>query len=465
MSSPENSKLKAECKSEVKQEVKPEFWVLIASLIAILPLCIVSLIVLSMAELPEHLFWTLLFMALGSFIWALVYLQRRILFALRSISNALMSLEESDYSIRLGLSERGRILDEVVRSVNRLRDLLHAERTGAAETGALFTRVVEKIDVALFAFDPQSNLCMVNERGLLLLNQSRKEVLEKSAQALGLATCLASSDNKVLRLNLAGSTSNWLIKKAQYREFGAPRELVIMSDLTAPLREKELEAWQRLVAVLRHEISNALAPIKSYSQTLSWTLKQTQRHEGWEHDCIEGLAVIERQTTALNYMIQSYKNLNQLPTPVPHLFDLQTWLNEIVKQELRISVQVLSGEPLELYADRELLSQALVNIINNAVEASTNLQPPTISWQVLTRPGYNYTWLTLDITDFGEGVANEENLFVPFFTTKAKGSGIGLLVCRGIIEVHGGHFNLMNKEQGQGCIARVQLPLPLSANH
>ncbi|MEH6384834.1 MAG: ATP-binding protein [Colwellia sp.] len=461
MSSPNKSKPKGERKSEHK----PEFWVLIASLVAILPLCFVSLILLSMAELPEHLFWTLLFMVVGSFIWSLVYLQRRILFALRSISNALMSLAESDYSIRLGLCERGQILDEVVRSVNRLRDLLHAERTGAAETGALFARVVEKVDVALFAFDPNGNLCMVNERGLLLLNRSRKEVLDKSAQMLGLAACLASSDNKVLRLNLAGSASNWLIKKAQYREFGAPRELVIMSDLTAPLREKELEAWQRLVAVLRHEISNALAPIKSYSQTLGWTLRQTERHEGWEQDCIEGLAVIERQTTALNYMMQSYKNLNQLPTPVPHYFDLQLWLAEIVKQELRLPVQIFSGEPLELYGDRELLSQALVNIINNAIEASTNAQPPIISWQVLTRPGNNHTWLTLDITDFGEGVANEDNLFVPFFTTKAKGSGIGLLVCRGIIEVHGGHFNLMNKAHGQGCIARIQLPLPLSAHH
>jgi nitrogen fixation/metabolism regulation signal transduction histidine kinase len=305
-----------------KAPVKSEFWVLMASLIAILPLSIVSLVVLIMAELPVHLFWTLLFLILVSFIWPLVYLQRRVLFTLRSISNALMSLEESDYSIRLGIAERGETLEEVVRSVNRLRDLLHAERTGAAETGALFAIIVEKVDVALFAFDPEGHLCMVNERGLLLLNRARKEVLGESVQVLGLATCLDISDNKVLRLNIAGSANNWLIKKAQYREFGTPRALVIMSDLTAPLREKELEAWQRLVGVLRHEISNALAPIKSYSQTLSWTLKQEHRHETWEQDFIEGLAVIERQTIALNHMIQSYKNLSKLPIPVSHLFDL-----------------------------------------------------------------------------------------------------------------------------------------------
>jgi nitrogen fixation/metabolism regulation signal transduction histidine kinase len=125
-----------------------------------------------------------------------------------------------------------------------------------------------------------------------------------------------------------------------------------------------------------------------------------------------------------------------------------------------MEVQLKSGEKVTLYADRDLLSQALVNIVNNAVEASTSARPPVISWQVIRRSGNTQRWLIIDVTDFGEGVANETNLFVPFFTTKAKGSGIGLLVCRGIIEAHGGSFNLVNNQHSNGCIASVQLPLP-----
>ena len=431
-----------------------ETWVVHAALVSLLPIAAIALTSVWLGDFPLKLRWSLTAAVVLCCGWFPLYLNERIVFTLRTISSMIASLREDDYGARLDLAERGETLNQVVAGINHLRDTLQRERTGAAETHALLEKVLNKIDVAILAFDRDAILKLVNEQGLELLGRRGASPLGLSAQELGLNDCLQGAQPRMVTLSFGSRSGRFELRRGTFRETGQPRILLVLSDLTGHLRREELGAWQRLVRVLRHEISNSLAPIQSFSQTLLWTMRQSSRSPGWEQDFVEGLQVIQGRVAALNRMMSAYKGLAGLPEPSKEPLAVGDWIRRNVALETRVSVRVITGPALSITADGDQLDQLLINLLANAAEAVAGSGGVSVTWRESSEDGR----LEVLVEDDGPGLAKTENLFVPFFTTKKEGTGIGLVLSRQIAEAHGGTLTLGNRAEGSGCRATLRLP-------
>jgi two-component system, NtrC family, nitrogen regulation sensor histidine kinase NtrY len=260
-----------------------------------------------------------------------------------------------------------------------------------------------------------------------------------------------------MEVMLPGGTGRWGLRRTTFREHGMPHTLVVLSDLSRALREEERQAWQRLLRVLAHELNNSLAPIKSLAGTMTGILQRQPRMDDWEQDMQRGLEVISNRAEALNRFVGSYTQLARLPQPKLGAIDVGTWVRRIAALESRLPIRVEPGPPTKVEADNDLLDQLLINLLRNGVDAALETKGAVqVGW---TRTS---DWLEVWIDDEGEGLANPANLFVPFFTTKKSGSGIGLVLSRQIAEAHGGSITLENRKDRLGCRARFRLPLKSS---
>ncbi len=390
-------------------------------------------------------------------------LRNRIVRPLQTTTNMVAALREEDFSFRARGATRDDALGELVLEVNLLSDTLQKRRVEGLEAVALLKKVVGEIDVAVFTFDPHRQLKIVNRAGEQLLAISADRLLGKTAHELHLEPLLRSDIKHPVFMRFAGKEGRWAIRNTTFRENGIPHELLIISDLSRALREEERLAWQRLIRVLGHELNNSLAPIKSIAGTLRVMTSREQKAPDWCEDLSRGLEVIETRADALSRFMQAYTRLAKMPAPTLRQIDLPKLIQRVATMESRVSVQVATGEPVMVDADADQLEQLLINIIRNAADA--NLDPSVrehgsvqVKWKV------EDSMVEIAIVDEGPGLLNNTNLFVPFFTTKAGGSGIGLVLSRQIAEAHGGTVTLMNRTDRPGCEALVTLPAITEAN-
>jgi nitrogen fixation/metabolism regulation signal transduction histidine kinase len=249
------------------------------------------------------------------------------------------------------------------------------------------------------------------------------------------------------------------MRRSQFREGGRPHHLVVIADLSRTLREEELQAWQRIVRVLGHELNNSLAPIKSIAGSLQTLLKSPRRAPDWEDDMRGGLEIIGSRAESLARFMHAYTRLARLPQPTRAPTELRPLVQRVVALEPRITVAILPSPDLTLACDAAQIEQVLINLVKNAVEAALEQQA-----NGRTSAGVRLAWrkvaatVEISVEDDGPGIAQATSLFVPFFTTKPEGSGIGLVLCRQIAENHGGTLTLANREDASGCVAALRLP-------
>jgi nitrogen fixation/metabolism regulation signal transduction histidine kinase len=390
----------------------------------------------------------------GLWVYLALALRRRIVFPLQTISNLIAALREGDFSVRGRQSDykRNDTLAELVREVNDLAQTLHTQRLGAVEAAALLGKVMEEIGVAVFAFDAGGHLKLLNRSGERLINRTAEAAIGKTAVVLGLESYLKEEGRRLVDASFAGGSGRWEIRRSSFRQEGLPHQLLVISDLTRTLREEELQAWQRIVRVIGHEINNSLTPIKSISETLQSQLSAAGRPADWEEDLEKGLAIIAARSASLGRFITAYTKLARLPQPKFQPMEISALVHRVAALETRVPVKVLPGQPTRLSGDADQLEQVLINLVRNAADASLE-----------TGGGVEISWthqngqITVDIADEGHGLANTSNLFVPFFTTKPGGSGIGLVLSRQIVEAHGGSLQLENRSPKAGCLARLRL--------
>jgi len=373
---------------------------------------------------------------------------------LQTLANMQSALREGDFSFRVRGARMGDALGELMVEVNTLSDMLREQRLGAMEASALLTTVMTEIDVAVFAFDGQRKLRLVNRAGERLLSQNAQQLLGRTADELNLADCLDGESARTLEKNFRGQSGRWGVRRSVFRQGGVPHYLIVLTDLSRALREEERQAWQRLVRVLGHELNNSLAPICSIAGSLEEIMKREARAADWEDDLRRGLRVIAERSDALSGFMRDYARLTRLPKPQLRSLDLEALVRGAAAVETRLAVQIEPGPPVRVNADRDQLQQMLINIIRNAVDASLEA-----GGKVRVRWARNGNWVNLFVQDEGPGIANPANLFVPFFTTKPGGSGIGLALSRQIAEAHGGSVSLENRAGTKGCEARICLPL------
>jgi nitrogen fixation/metabolism regulation signal transduction histidine kinase len=376
-------------------------------------------------------------------------------YPLRTLSNLLSALREEDYSLRARGGRPDDSMGEVLLEVNALSDALRGRRLGALEATALLRKVMEEIDVAVFSFNGEQRLRLINRAGERLLGQPSERILGGTAAELGLADCLNGEPTRTLTISFPGGAGRWALRRSTFRERGMPHQLLVLTDLSGPLREEERQAWQRLIRVLGHELNNSLAPIKSMAGTLETMLERQPRLPDWENDMRRGLEVIEARAAALTRFLEAYSRLARLPRPKMQSVEVGTLVRRVVGLENRTAIALEAGPDLTVRADPDQLEQLLINLLRNAVDAALETGGRvSVAW---TRRADQ---LEVCIEDEGPGLSNTSNLFVPFFTTKPTGSGIGLVLSRQIAEAHGGSLTLENRKEHVGCEARLRLPLP-----
>jgi nitrogen fixation/metabolism regulation signal transduction histidine kinase len=376
---------------------------------------------------------------------------------LQTLSNILAALGEGDYSLRARGTRREDALGELVTEVNALGETLRTQRLDALEATALLRKVMEEIDVAVFTFDGEGRLRLLNRAGERLLAMPSERVLGATAAELGLTPCLEAPAPSILSMTFPGGGSGatrWGVHRSAFREGGRPNRLLVLSDMSRPLREEELQAWQRLVRVIGHELNNSLAPIKSVAASLESLMAREPQPPDWREDMREGLRIIAGRSEALARFMESYARLARLPKPRLAPLDIGAWVRRVAGLEIRTKVVVEPGPEVVVQADGDQLDQLLINLLRNAVDAALETAGGvTVTW---SRNGAHVDVL---VRDDGPGLSNTTNLFVPFFTTKPGGSGIGLVLSRQIAEAHGGMLTLHNRTDRSGCEARLQLPI------
>jgi nitrogen fixation/metabolism regulation signal transduction histidine kinase len=422
------------------------------ALFAGLPAVIVSMILLWRGGYSGKVQWTLGLVVIGVWLVSGLVLRERVVRPLQTLSNMLAALREGDYSIRARGADREDALGLAFLESNLLGETLRTQRLGAMEATALLRTVMAEIDVAVFAFDESDRVRLVNRAGERLLAQAAERLLGRTAEQVGLAAGLAGPSPRTMDVAFPGGAGRWEVRRGSFRQDGRPHTLLVLADVSKTLREEELQAWQRLVRVLSHEINNSLAPIKSITGSLLALLDRQPRPADAGEDLRRGLSVIGGRSEALVRFMSAYARLAKLPAPHRVPLDVGTWVRRVAALETRMPITVVEGPPTTVRADGDQLDQLLINLVRNAVDASLET-----NGNVRIRWARQNTTLSLMIEDEGPGLASASNLFVPFFTTKPQGSGIGLVLSRQIAEAHGGSLSLENRADGHGCIALLRM--------
>jgi nitrogen fixation/metabolism regulation signal transduction histidine kinase len=427
--------------------------VVLLALLAGLPGSFTALWILWTRDFTARTEWTLTVLIVGAWLGFAMAVRERVVFPLQTLSNLLGALREGDFSVRGRSPRPDDALGEVMREVNTLGSTLREQRLGAMEATTLLRTVMREIDVAIFAFDERHRLRLVNRAGEKLLASPPERLLGQSAGELNMRACLDGPPQTTLQKAFPGGAGRWGVRRTRIRERGLPLELVVISDLTQALSEQELQAWQRLVRVLGHELNNSLAPIKSIAGSLERILARDPLPEDWRDDMRRGLNVITSRSESLSRFIGAYARLAKLPRPQLQPLEIASCVGRAVSFETRVNVEVRPGPDITVQGDPDQLEQVLINLLRNAADASL-----ATSGRVMTGWRRDGSMLEIWVKDEGPGLSSTANLFVPFFTTKPGGSGIGLVLSRQIAEGHGGALMLENRADGPGCVARLRLP-------
>jgi nitrogen fixation/metabolism regulation signal transduction histidine kinase len=417
------------------------------------PGIIAALAILWFGDFSAKVQWTITILMGACFAGFMASAREHVVHPLQTMTNLLAALREGDYSIRARGARADDALGEALLEINSLGETLRVQRLGAFEATALLRTIMAEIDVAVFTFDPEHRLRLVNRAGEHLLGQTIDKLLGRRAGELGLAVCLEASEDAPLTLTFPGGAGRWGIRRSTFRERGLPHELLVLTDLSRTLREEERRAWQRLVRVLGHEMNNSLAPIKSIAGSLETLLRREPPPPDWKDDARSGLKSIASRAESLGRFMQAYARLAKLPPPQKEHVDLGELVRRVVSLETRLAVRLVAGPELKLVADGAQIEQLLINLVHNAVDASLESGGAvSIGWRE------SGDCVEVFVEDEGPGIMNPTNLFVPFFTTKPGGSGIGLALSRQIAEAHGGSLCLTNRSGGSGAEAVLRLP-------
>jgi two-component system nitrogen regulation sensor histidine kinase NtrY len=454
-----------------------------------LPAVAVALWFLFTAEVAARVQWTLGAIIIGAWVGTAIALRERVVRPLQTISNMIAALREQDYSLRARGARPEDALGLALWEVNTLSLEMHDRRLGSLEATALLRRVMAELDVAVFAFDEAGALRVVNAYGARLLGHSEEQVLGRQASDLGLAACLEGSAPRIIDVPVGASGGRWELRRGEFRQDGLPHTFIVLADVSRTLREEERLAWQRLIRVLGHEINNSITPIQSLAASLAELVRRESRGEplatpmpgavqavrvtgtGGEpakgqdpttmsrelHDDLErGLGVITSRAEGLTRFLAAYTQLARLPAPKMRDVRVSESVARVARLETRVSTDVIGGPDVIVRADGDQLEQVLINLVKNAVEAVKGIG---------SSGGVRVAWfvsegrLILTVEDDGPGPGETANLFVPFYTTKAGGTGVGLVISRQIAEAHGGSLTLAKSAGASGSVATLVLPV------
>jgi PAS domain S-box-containing protein len=427
--------------------------VLLLTILAGLPAALALLYMTWNQDFSFEVRWTLTTVVLAVWVGSAALAYQLVTRALYLQANLLGALREGDYSIRGTGAKAGSAVDLVMHEINALGDTLQRQRTEAVESTALLTSVMGAIDVAVFAIDMDGKVVLVNPAAERLLGQPKDRLLGRDAQQLRLSAYLTGESPRLIDRPFGPESGRLELRRSTFRRDGKPHQLLVFADLSRALREEEQQAWQRIVRVLSHEINNSLTPIKSIAHSIKRMLSRVPDLPR-SAEIQDGLNLIETRSGSLGRFLRAYAQLARLPKPQQRPVQIGPIAHRIAELENRLPVSVRAADDVEITADPDQIEQLLINIVRNAVDATLETSGNVwIDWKQADGS------LQITVEDEGPGLPDTSNLFVPFFTTKPTGSGIGLALSRQIAEAHGGTLALENRTDARGCRAVLRLPM------
>lgn len=388
----------------------------------------------------------------GCVLYGAFEIRRQVTMQLRTATNLMEALNCGDFSLRATNNGHHSALSEFNYLLNSLADSMAQQNLINREHQILLRKVIDYIDVAIIAVDHQHCISLMNPAAERLFDQRFDKLDGAPIKAIGLHEVVTSDYKEVVEFEIKKRRQKVYLHSDEYFEQGNKHRLIFITDIQDILRDEERSAWQRLLRVLSHEINNSLAPIASISESLhrSSLDEQTGLELG---DFQQGLAVISERSNHLNEFVKRYQQLTKLPAPQQSLVDIDALLTTTVGLFNQVDY-IAKGRQLTCFADESQLQQVLVNLIKNAQEATSNTDS---TGKVVVSANKSNGRLSIDVIDSGHGISNMDNIFVPFYTTKSSGTGIGLVLCRQIIRNHGGDLTLKNRQGVRGVIATISL--------
>lgn len=362
---------------------------------------------------------------------------KRQLAAFNRASVQLEALQNQDYSLQAKAAYSAGVAAGFQQQLHQLGQQLQQRKSFFDEQQFLLYRLIDQLNTPILVFDHKQQLSYANNEFASLFGRPWQSMRHASASLLG----LQSEPN--WHFVDAVRQRQWQIRHSRFLEQGQRQQLLVFINIQTALRETELRAWQQLIRVLSHEIRNSLTPVLALSEHL-----QQKLSDGREQ---QALQLISERSRHLQDFVSRYSELNK-----PLSISLQLIKSERLYNALQLlfdgKLQTSPGPAIEFISDMMLLQQVLINLLKNAFEAGS----PPGSVEIRFR---QHPQILIEVLDQGQGLLAPQDLFVPFYSTKPQGQGIGLVLCRQIIEQLGGSLSLANRtDHNNGACAKIVLP-------
>ncbi|OQX96623.1 MAG: ATP-binding protein [Bacteroidetes bacterium 4572_117] len=389
----------------------------------------------------------------------------------RIVSSFLESIRFSDFSRTFQAEGLGSSFDGLKRSFNKVIEDFQKIRSEKEEHYFYLQQIISHVEIGILAYRTDGTVEMINNSAKKLFNlQSLKNIQLLETWSPGLESVffdIKPGDNQLVKVSRGEDVLQLSIYATQFKINDREIILVSIKNIQSELEEQEMKAWQKLIRVLTHEIMNSIAPIASLTSTVNVMVKETVTQLESDtnnnidtesfNDIIEALETIHKRSTGLIHFVEKYRNLTKIPTPNFSTYKIKTQFEniynllkkDIIESEINFKIIVIP-EVLEVTADEQLIEQVLINLVKNSIHALENVENGEIKLNAYIN---NSGKRVMQIYDNGQGIIKEvgDKIFIPFFTTKTSGSGIGLSLSKQIMRQHGGQIKVSSEPFVETC--------------